>query len=99
MSSPNTFRAGPDERGLFGMFGGRYVAETLMPLVLEVERAYDAARRDPEFAKEYRKLTADDPTPLLPENHEKAIREIPRDPEIIELFKVLVGPKKLPPRG
>ena len=51
MSSPNTFRAGPDERGLFGMFGGRYVAETLMPLVLEVERAYDAARRDPQFAK------------------------------------------------
>jgi len=51
MSSPNTFRAGPDERGLFGMFGGRYVAETLMPLVLEVERAYDVARRDPEFAR------------------------------------------------
>ena len=50
MASPNTFRAGPDERGLFGMFGGRYVAETLMPLVLEVERAYDAARHDPEFA-------------------------------------------------
>jgi len=52
MSSPNTFRAGPDERGLFGMFGGRYVAETLMPLVLEVERAYDAAKRDPAFARE-----------------------------------------------
>jgi tryptophan synthase beta chain len=51
MASPNTFRAGPDERGLFGMFGGRYVAETLMPLVLEVERAYDTARRDAEFAK------------------------------------------------
>ncbi|HWE76818.1 MAG TPA: tryptophan synthase subunit beta [Stellaceae bacterium] len=51
MASPNTFRAGPDERGLFGVFGGRYVAETLMPLVLEVERAYDAARRDPEFGK------------------------------------------------
>ncbi len=51
MSSPNTFRAGPDERGLFGMFGGRYVAETLMPLVLEVERAYDAAKRDPAFAQ------------------------------------------------
>jgi tryptophan synthase beta chain len=51
MASPNTFRAGPDERGLFGMFGGRYVAETLMPLVLEVERAYDAARRDPEFGR------------------------------------------------
>jgi tryptophan synthase beta chain len=52
MSSPNTFRAGPDERGLFGMFGGRYVAETLMPLVLEVERAYDAAKHDPDFARE-----------------------------------------------
>ncbi len=52
MSSPNTFRAGPDERGLFGMFGGRYVAETLMPLVLEVERAYDAAKRDPDFTRQ-----------------------------------------------
>ena len=45
MSSPNTYRAGPDERGLFGMYGGRFVAETLMPLILEVERAYDAARK------------------------------------------------------
>jgi tryptophan synthase beta chain len=51
MPSPNTYRAGPDERGLFGLHGGRFVAETLMPLVLDVERAYDAARRDPEFAK------------------------------------------------
>jgi len=50
MKGPNTYRAGPDERGLFGIFGGRFVAETLMPLVLEVERAYDAARRDPDFA-------------------------------------------------
>jgi len=64
-----------------------------------LQEAFRKTYRDPEFAKEYRKLTADDPTPLLPENHEKAIREIPRDPEIIELFKVLVGPKKLPPRG
>ena len=36
----NTFTQGPDERGHFGAFGGRYVAETLMPLVLAVERAY-----------------------------------------------------------
>ncbi len=50
MAGANTYRAGPDERGLFGDFGGRFVAETLMPLVLEVERAYDAARRDPDFA-------------------------------------------------
>ena len=38
---PNSFRTGPDERGHFGVYGGRFVAETLMPLVLELERAYD----------------------------------------------------------
>ncbi len=54
MPAPNTYRAGPDERGMFGLFGGRFVAETLMPLVLEVERAYAAAQRDPAFAKEMR---------------------------------------------
>ena len=48
----NTFRAGPDESGHFGIFGGRFVAETLMPLILEVERAYDRARSDPEFHAE-----------------------------------------------
>ncbi len=52
-ASPNTFRGGPDERGQFGIYGGRYVAETLMPLILELERAYDEARRDPSFAKEF----------------------------------------------
>ena len=44
---------GPDERGHFGIFGGRYVAETLMPLILEVEKAYDAAKADPSFQKDY----------------------------------------------
>jgi len=63
-----------------------------------LKEAFRKTYLDPEFAKEYRKLTADDPTPLLPENHEKAIREVPRDPEAIELFKVIAGPKKLPPR-
>ncbi|MGA3306258.1 MAG: tryptophan synthase subunit beta [Stellaceae bacterium] len=52
MSAPNTYRSGPDERGMFGIFGGRFVAETLMPLVLEVERAYEAAKSDPAFAQE-----------------------------------------------
>ncbi len=52
MPSANTYRAGPDERGLFGRYGGRFVAETLMPLILEVERAYHAASRDADFAKE-----------------------------------------------
>jgi tryptophan synthase beta chain len=52
MASPNTYRAGPDERGHFGLYGGRYVAETLMPLILEVEHAYGTAKRDPSFAAE-----------------------------------------------
>jgi tryptophan synthase beta chain len=52
MASPNTYRGGPDERGRFGDYGGRYVAETLMPLVLELERAYAAAKADAGFAAE-----------------------------------------------
>ncbi|MEQ9124069.1 MAG: tryptophan synthase subunit beta, partial [Alphaproteobacteria bacterium] len=55
MKSPpgvNSFRSGPDEHGRFGLFGGRYVAETLMPLILQVEKAYRAARQDPEFQRE-----------------------------------------------
>ena len=53
MASLNTYRAGPDERGHFGIFGGRYVAETLMPSILEIERAYDEAKGDPAFADEF----------------------------------------------
>ena len=48
----NTFRNGPDDEGHFGIFGGRYVAETLMPLILEVEKAYEAAQADPSFREE-----------------------------------------------
>ena len=51
-SSPNSFRTGPDERGHFGLFGGRYVAETLMPLILELEKAYNEAKADPQFQGE-----------------------------------------------
>jgi tryptophan synthase beta chain len=53
MERINTFRAGPDERGHFGIFGGRYVAETLMPLVLELERAYGKAKNDDAFRTEF----------------------------------------------
>ena len=52
MEPVNTYRSGPDESGHFGIFGGRFVAETLMPLILAVERAYDAAKSDPAFAEE-----------------------------------------------
>jgi tryptophan synthase beta chain len=49
---PNSFRTGPDERGHFGLYGGRFVAETLMPLVLELEQAYAQAKADPAFQRE-----------------------------------------------
>ncbi|HVY00009.1 MAG TPA: tryptophan synthase subunit beta [Pseudorhodoplanes sp.] len=52
MSKPNTYRAGPDESGHFGIYGGRFVAETLMPLILDLEKAYAEARKDPAFQKE-----------------------------------------------
>ena len=49
---PNSFRTGPDADGHFGAFGGRFVAETLMPLLLDLEKAYDAAKKDPSFHAE-----------------------------------------------
>lgn len=51
-SVPNSYRTGPDEKGLFGIYGGRFVAETLMPLVLELEAAYKAAKQDRSFQDE-----------------------------------------------
>lgn len=64
---PNSFRQGPDARGRFGPYGGRFVAETLMPLILEVEKAYEEAKRDPAFMNEWRRLLTDyvgRPSPL-----------------------------------
>ncbi len=52
-TAPNSFRAQPDDRGHFGQFGGRYVAETLMPLILELEREYRAAKADPAFQAQF----------------------------------------------
>ena len=66
-AQPNSFREGPDERGRFGPYGGRYVAETLMPLVLELEAAYREAQADPGFRAEFDRLLADyvgRPSPL-----------------------------------
>jgi len=58
MSSAASLRSGPDARGHFGDFGGRYVAETLMPLVLDLERHYRAAKDDPAFKAEFDHLLA-----------------------------------------
>jgi tryptophan synthase beta chain len=63
----NTLTNQPDECGHFGIFGGRYVAETLMPLILEVEKAYLAARQDKNFLAEFETLNRDyigRPSPL-----------------------------------
>ena len=49
---PNSYRTGPDESGHFGIFGGRFVAETLMPLILDLQAAYEAAKADPAFRAE-----------------------------------------------
>jgi len=64
---PNTLRQGPDGQGRFGAYGGRFVAETLMPLVLELEAAYEATKQDPSFQKEldfYLKDYVGRPSPL-----------------------------------
>ena len=63
----NSYMSGPDEKGFFGLFGGRFVAETLMPLILDLERAYDAAKADPTFQAEIDHLNlhyAGRPSPL-----------------------------------
>lgn len=63
----NSYTLGPDEKGHFGDYGGRYVAETLMPLILEVEKAYEDSKDDPDFWKEFYELARDyigRPSPL-----------------------------------
>ena len=63
-----------------------------------IQAAFRKTYQDPEFFREYKKLTGDEPTPLLPELHDKAIREIPREREVVELFKKLVSAGPLPSR-
>ncbi len=67
MTVANSLRQGPDERGRFGIHGGRFVAETLMPLILELEQAYEDAKNDPGFAAELKAWAKDytgRPSPL-----------------------------------
>lgn len=53
---PNSLRSGPSDEGRFGIFGGRFVAETLMPLILDLEKAYEEAKDDPEYSAEMEDL-------------------------------------------
>ena len=55
----NSYKLGPDSDGNFGLFGGRYVAETLMPLIIELEKAYSDALNDPNFRKEINQFSKD----------------------------------------
>jgi len=84
----------------FRVAGSPFVLPPATPKdrVKVLQEAFRKTFRDPEFFKEYKKLTGDEPSPLLPENHEKVIAEIPRDREIIEVFKKLVGAGPLPQR-
>ena len=55
----NTYKEGPDSSGNFGDYGGRYVAETLMPLILDLENAYNEAKKDTAFLEERKNFARD----------------------------------------
>ena len=84
----------------FRLTGSPFIAPPAMPKdrLAILKQAINKSFADPEFRKEYKKLVSDDPAPLSPEANEKAIRELPRDPETIEIFNKLAGPGPLPPR-
>jgi len=94
------------ERQILALFrairlaGSPYILPPGTPkeLVEILQEAIRKSFKDPEFHKEFRKLTGDVPTPLMPETMEKYIREIPRSPEIISLFHKIAGAGPLPPR-
>jgi tripartite-type tricarboxylate transporter receptor subunit TctC len=84
----------------FRMAGSPFVLPPATPTdrVKILQEAFRKTFQDPDFFKEYDKMTGDLPTPLLPENHQKAIAEIPREAEVIDTFKKLVGAGPLPAR-
>jgi hypothetical protein len=101
-----SFAASDRERKLLSMYRAFRLVGT--PYVLapgtpkqQVQILQDAMRkalRDPEFHREFKKLSGFDASPLMPEEQDKAIRELPRDRDVVELFKKLSGPDALPPR-
>lgn len=83
----------------FRMFGSPFVFPPATPKE-RVEILQEAMRkvfRDPQFPKEFKKLVGDDPEIVMPEVLEKNVKEIPREPEVIELLKKLAGLGPLPP--
>lgn len=101
-----TFSRTDKERKILAMFrtfrlvGSPYILPPGTPPEV-VNHWRDAMRKtfkDPAFLKEFKKLSADEATPLLPEAQEQAIKELPRDPEVIVLFNRIAGSESLPPR-
>ncbi|MBI1993846.1 MAG: hypothetical protein HYU47_07030 [Deltaproteobacteria bacterium] len=84
----------------FRQVGSPYIfpPDTPREQVTILQEAMAKTFKDPGFHNEYKKLVGDEPTPLVPEEMEKAIRQLPRDREIVELFKKIAGGGPLPPR-
>lgn len=84
----------------FRLVGSPYILPPGTPaeVVAQWREAMRKTFRDPAFLKDFKRLSADDATPLLPEAQEKAIKDIPRNPDIIALFKKIAGNEPLPPR-
>jgi hypothetical protein len=101
-----TFAKSEKERQILALFrairlaGSPYILPpgTSKELVGILQEAIRKAFKDPEFHKEFKKLTGDVPTPLMPETMEDYIREIPRSPEVIALFHKIAGAGPLPVR-
>jgi hypothetical protein len=89
-----------DLHSTFRLVGTPYVLApgTPKPQVQILQEAFRKALRDPEFHREFKKLSGFDASPLMPEEQDKAIRELPRDRDVVELFKKLAGADPLPPR-
>lgn len=84
----------------FRLVGSPYILPPGTPTE-RVEMLQEAMRKsfkDPEFHRQFKKLTGGDPTPLMPEEMERAIRELPRDPQLVELLKKIAGGEPLPLR-
>jgi tripartite-type tricarboxylate transporter receptor subunit TctC len=101
-----SFANSDNERKLLAMYrafrlvGTPYVLApgTPKPQVQILQDAMRKALRDPDFHREFKKLSGFEASPLMPEEQEKAVRELPRDRDVVELFKKLSGPDPLPPR-
>ena len=101
-----SFAKSERERKVLAMFrnlrltGSPFFAPPGTPLeiVNVLKQAMAKTYNDPEFRKQYKKLVSDEPTPLLPDANQQAIRELPRDAETVALFNKLAGPDPLPAR-